>query len=72
MNILKCEKCSGRNFLDRSTLLDEKLDLVCINCGNRKYIEVNGPTGRIIMRLEKARAKVIGVSWDVYSVVNEG
>lgn len=71
MSLFECRKCHGKNFLDRGTLKDEKIDLVCINCGGRTYIDPNSPSGKYIIALENARASVLGISWEVYSLGDE-
>jgi ribosomal protein L33 len=58
--LLVCTKCKGRSFLDRSTLDEEKIDFVCINCGNRNYVSPNSPSGQHIIRIEKERLHAYG------------
>lgn len=58
--LLICVKCKGRAFLDRSTLDEEKIDFVCINCGKRNYIDPKSPSGQHILRIEKERSLAYG------------
>lgn len=58
--LLWCVKCTGRSFLDRSTLQEEKIDFVCINCGKRNYIDPKSPTGNLILMIERERIFAYG------------
>lgn len=54
--------------MDRGSLKDDKIDLVCINCGHTRYIDKGSPTGSAIIKMELARASALGVSWEIYTI----
>jgi hypothetical protein len=34
-----CQKCSGDLYVDKSTITGTKFDLVCLYCGDRKFLD---------------------------------
>lgn len=54
--------------MDRGSLKDDKIDLVCVNCGHMTYIERGSVVGRTIIKMENARAAALGVSWEIYTI----
>lgn len=61
--MLKCDKCSGRVFVDRTYSEGTHIELVCINCG--KGWALNKEKSRLarwLVRQEKAKSDAISVS----------
>ena len=64
--MIVCSKCNGRVIVDRIFLYNDHLEVYCLLCGQRKIFhqpEKHGNFARLIMAIEKRRAKEIG--WNI-------
>ena len=52
---MKCQKCSGRMFLDRTFTENKNHEVFCIICGARKFISKRSELGLWLTRKELAR-----------------
>lgn len=53
---MKCVKCTGKMFLDRTFSDNKNFELYCMMCGTRKFIS---KTGRFGQWLEKQEEKLL-------------
>ena len=58
--MLKCTKCRGRMFIDRTHSSVMHLETYCMSCGYRKFFNppVDSEEGRWLLKKEQLRAKV--------------
>ena len=57
--MIKCNKCSGRMFIDRIYSAINHLEVYCVLCGNRKFFNPpqNSKEGQWLLKKEQLRAK---------------
>jgi DNA-directed RNA polymerase subunit RPC12/RpoP len=61
--MIRCQKCSGKIFVDRVFLTCDYLELYCIICGRREMYkdpENHSKRTKWIMKMERIRAKKSG------------
>lgn len=57
--MLKCKKCKGRVFIDRSFNALNHIEIFCILCGMRKFYHNFGPEDKEaqwLLKMEQIRA----------------
>ena len=52
---MKCNKCRGRMFVDRTFTENRNYEVFCIICGDRKFISKNTELGKWIHKKETQR-----------------
>jgi hypothetical protein len=55
---MKCMKCGGKLFVDRTFSDNRNLEVYCIMCGVRKFISKNGRFGAWLMKQESGRVRL--------------
>jgi predicted nucleic acid-binding Zn-ribbon protein len=64
--MLRCKKCRGRVFVDRTFNADNHIEIFCIVCGSRKFyhnFSEGDKEAQWLMKMEKARAKLSISQW---------
>lgn len=49
---MKCKKCTGRVFLDRTFSDNQSFETYCMMCGDRKFISKDSEFGRWLSEKE--------------------
>ena len=52
---MKCMKCSGKMFLDRTFSDNKNFEVYCMMCGMRKFISKSGKFGAWLEKQEARR-----------------
>lgn len=52
---MKCGKCSGKLFLDRTFSDNENFEVYCIMCGARKFVSKKTGFGKWLVKMESRR-----------------
>jgi DNA-directed RNA polymerase subunit RPC12/RpoP len=52
---VKCQKCSGKMFLDRTFSDNENYEIYCMMCGVRKFISKKTGFGAWLQKVEEQR-----------------
>ena len=57
--MLICSKCKSRMFIDRTFSSVNHLEVYCLTCGSRKFLNPpeNSKEGRWLLKKEQLRAK---------------
>lgn len=56
--MMKCSKCSGKLFLDRTFSDNENFEVYCIMCGLRRFISKKTEFGTWLAKRESLRQSV--------------
>lgn len=52
---MRCRKCKGRYFIDRAYCTHENIEIACLTCGNRKFLN---PRRNALGRWLQTHAKI--------------
>lgn len=50
---MHCERCGGRQFLDRVFTDNTSFEAACLHCGDRKFIKKDSELGEWLQRRER-------------------
>ena len=56
--MMKCTRCEGRIFIDRIFSSGFDFEVSCLHCGERKFIPLETPQGKVFEKREKLIARI--------------